>query len=49
MGKRSSRNVYQFTVLKKGTTPDLLQALVILATKETELIFGRARRKLETN
>jgi hypothetical protein len=27
----------------------VLQALVLLAIKETELIFGRAKRKLETN
>src|SRR5436309_1170649 len=49
MGERASKNVYRFTVLKKGAAPDLLKALVTLAVKETELVFGRARRKLETS
>ena len=49
MGEGSHKNVYRFTVIKKGTGADLLKALVLLAIKETELIFGHARRKLETN
>jgi hypothetical protein len=48
MGQESNQKVYRFTVTKKGTDADLLKALVLLAVKETELIFGRARRKLET-
>jgi hypothetical protein len=49
MNEGSTRNVYRFTLLKKRARPDVLQALVLLAIKETELIFGRAKRKLETN
>ena len=49
MNEGSRQNVYRFTLLRKGTGPDVLKALVLLAIKETELIFGRARRKLETN
>jgi hypothetical protein len=49
MGETWNPNVYRFTVIKKGTGTELLKALVLLAVKETELIFGRARRKLETN
>src|SRR5215471_7900575 len=48
MGEGSNQKVYRFTVIKKGTGADVLRALVLLAVKETELIFGRARRKLET-
>ena len=39
---------YQFTVTKPGTTPDLMKVLVALAIQETDLVFSRARRKLET-
>jgi hypothetical protein len=49
MNEGSTRNAYRFTLLKKGAHPDVLQALTLLAIKETELIFGRAKRKLETN
>jgi hypothetical protein len=44
-----SNPVCRFTVTKKGTSADVLKALVLLAVRESELIFGRARRKLETN
>ena len=49
MGETWNPNVYRFTVIKKGAGTELLKALVLLAIKETELIFGRARSKLETN
>ena len=49
MNEGSTRNVYRFTLRKKGAGPEVLQALVLLALKETELVFGRAKRKLETN
>ena len=49
MDEGSNQKVYRFTVIKRGTGADVLKALVLLAIKETELIFGRARRKLETN
>jgi hypothetical protein len=49
MGEGWNPNIYRFTVIKKGAGAELLNALVLLAVKETELIFGRARRKLETN
>ena len=49
MNEGSTQNVYRFTLLKSGAGPDLLKALALLAIKETELVFGRAKRKLETN
>jgi hypothetical protein len=49
MNERSTRNVYRFTLLKKEAGPDVLRALILLAIKETELVFGCAKRKLETN
>ncbi len=49
MNEGSTRHIYRFTLLKKGADPSVLQALALLAVKETELIFGRAKRKLETN
>ena len=48
MNEGSTRNIYRFTLLKKGADADVLKALALLATKETELVFGRAKRKLET-
>jgi hypothetical protein len=49
MNEISTRNVYRFTLLKKEASPYVLKALLLLATRETELVFGRAKRKLETN
>ena len=49
MNEASTRNDYRFTLLKKGAGPEMLKALALLAIKETELVFGRAKRKLETN
>jgi len=49
MNEGSTRDIYRFTLLKKGVRPDVLKALAFLAIKETELIFGRAKRKLETD
>ena len=49
MNEGSPRDIYRFTLLKTGVRSDVLKALVFLAIKETELIFGRAKRKLETN
>jgi len=40
--------MYYFTITTPGFDPDLVKALVIMAVKETDLIFGPARRKLET-
>jgi hypothetical protein len=49
MNEERTRDVYRFTLLKKGIRPEVLNALVHLAIKETELMFGCAKRKLETN
>jgi hypothetical protein len=49
MNEGSPRDVYRFTLLKKGIRPEVLKALVSLAIKETELVFGGAKRKLETH
>lgn len=48
MGEETQK-VYRFTVLKSGVASDWLKALVALAIKETDLVFGGARRKLETS
>jgi hypothetical protein len=39
---------YYFTVTKPGVVPDLVKALVAMAVRETDLVFGPARRKIET-
>ena len=39
---------YRFIVTKPGVVPDLLKALVAMALRETDLVFGPARRKIET-
>jgi hypothetical protein len=41
--------VYHFTITARGFDPDLLKALVLVAIKETDLVFSQARRKLETD
>ena len=45
----TNETAYRFTVTKAGIKPALLKALAALAIRETELVFGRARRKLETD
>jgi hypothetical protein len=40
---------YLFTITTPGFDPDLLKALVVMAARETDLVFSRARRKLETD
>lgn len=48
MGVTANGVTYHFTITKPGFDPDLLKALVVMASRETDLIFSRARRKLET-
>jgi len=48
MAKTESAIVYKFTVPKRGDA-DLLKAILALAVKETEIIYGSARLKLETD
>lgn len=40
---------YRFTITKQGVVPDLIKALVVMAIRETDLVFSPARRKLETD
>ena len=40
---------YHFTIAKAGVVPDLMKALVVMAQRETDLVFGPARRKIETD
>ncbi len=40
---------YRFTITKHGVVPDLVKALAAMAIRETDLVFGPARRKLETD
>ena len=49
MSGGTSAVVYQFTITRPGIDLDLVKALVIMAVKETDLVFSSARRKLETN
>ena len=39
---------YRFTITKTGVIPDLVKALVLMAVREADLVFGPARRKIET-
>ena len=48
MAKTASAMVYKFTVPKRGNA-EILKAILTLAVRETELIYGRARLKLETD
>jgi hypothetical protein len=41
--------VYRFTITRPGVVPDLVKALVVMALRETDLVFGPARRKIETD
>ena len=38
---------YRFNVTQPGVQPAILKALVLMALKETELIYGRAKVKLD--
>ena len=48
MTNNESAIVYKFIIPKRSDF-DLLQAIVTLAVKETELVYGRAKLKLETD
>jgi hypothetical protein len=41
--------MYRFTITRPGVLPDLVKALVTMALRETDLVFGTARRKIETD
>ena len=45
----AATKVYRFTVTMPGVVPDLVKALVVMALRETDLVFGPARRKIETD
>jgi hypothetical protein len=40
---------YQFTITTPRFDRDFLKALVLMAVKETDLVYSPARRKIETN
>lgn len=48
MSEQLNGTNYRFTI-KPGAASGLLEAMVNLALRETELIFGKARLKLETS
>ncbi|MCX5784566.1 MAG: hypothetical protein NTX59_02660 [Elusimicrobia bacterium] len=48
MAKTSSAIIYKFTVPKRGSA-EILKAILTLAVRETEIIYGRAKLKLETD
>lgn len=48
MSDNAKTTTYRF-ILKEGTDSKVLQTLLTLALKESELIYGKARLKLETN
>lgn len=41
--------IYRFMVTQRPVVPALLKALVAMAVRETDLVFGVACRKLETD
>lgn len=45
----ASATIYKFSVPKGRANVDILQAILTLAVKETEIIYGRAKLKLETD
>ena len=45
----ATTGAYRFIVTREGATLEILKTLLTLAIRETELIFGRARRKLEAD
>jgi hypothetical protein len=45
---KAANNLYRFTITKPGVVPGLVKALVALALRETDLVYGPARRKIET-
>ena len=47
MAEKSNFTTYRFIVTKSGFDPEMLRALLTLALKETELIYGRAKVKLD--
>ena len=49
MGAATNTVSYHFTVTRPGIDLELMRTLVIMAIKETDLVFSPARRKLETN
>ena len=44
----TANKTYRFTITKTGVIPYLVKALVLMAVREADLIFGPARRKIET-
>lgn len=40
---------YRFSLTRPDANPELLKAILTLAVKETELLYGKARLKLETS
>ncbi|SRR5258706_11670591 len=49
MATKSNFTTYRFIVTKLGFDPEMLRALLTLALKETELIYGRAKLKLDVS
>ncbi|MBI4676120.1 MAG: hypothetical protein HY748_00890 [Elusimicrobia bacterium] len=47
MEQASAGTSYRFSLTRPGSKPGLLKAVLALAVKETEIIFGKARLKLE--
>jgi hypothetical protein len=45
----ANATIYRFKVTERRVVPALLKALVVMAIRETDLIFGPACRKLETD
>lgn len=44
-----TKTFYKFSISGRGGGADLMKAILIMALKETELIYGKARVKLETS
>lgn len=49
MTQAAAGTIYRFRLADSGGKPEILKAILTLAVKETELIYGKARLKLETS
>jgi hypothetical protein len=45
----AANKMYRFTITRPRVVPDLVKALVVMALRETDLVFGPTRRKIETD
>lgn len=49
MTDTNAGTTYRFSLTRPDSKPAVLRALLLLAAKETEILYGKARLKLETS